>query len=224
MFHRGPGLRKRPTRRHGALYPLPIAKWTVGVLALIFIVIVPLTVHEYYLSILNLIFIAIVGALGLNILVGYTARISIGHGAFMSVGALPRPICRQAGPAILDHAAGGRHDGGGDRRHRRHAEPAHQGPLSRDRDTGRASSSSNGPSIACRRFRRRPGVDRGRRPSLFGVSFNTQGSLYFFLLFFAVLAIVATLNLRSRIGHASWRYATRTSRPRSSASTSTATS
>ena len=41
------------------------------------------------------------------------------------------------------------------------------------------------------------------RPSLFGVSFNTQGHLYFFLLFFAVLAIVATLNLvRSRIGRA----------------------
>ena len=41
------------------------------------------------------------------------------------------------------------------------------------------------------------------RPSLFGVSFNTQTHLYFFLLFFAVLAIVATLNLaRSRIGRA----------------------
>jgi branched-chain amino acid transport system permease protein len=32
------------------------------------------------------------------------------------------------------------------------------------------------------------------RPSLFGVSFNTQSHLYFFLMFFAVLAIVATLN------------------------------
>src|SRR5437762_4513706 len=70
-----------------ALYPLPIAKWTVAVLALVFVVIVPFFVHEYYLSILNLIFIAVVGALGLNILVGYTGQISIGHGAFMSVGA-----------------------------------------------------------------------------------------------------------------------------------------
>src|SRR5258708_38907926 len=56
-------------------------------LALIFVVIVPLSVHEYYLSILNLIFIAVVGALGLNILVGYTGQISIGHAAFMWVGA-----------------------------------------------------------------------------------------------------------------------------------------
>ena len=56
-------------------------------IAVLFVVIVPLSLHEYYLSILNLILIAIVGALGLNILVGYTGQISVGHGAFMSVGA-----------------------------------------------------------------------------------------------------------------------------------------
>src|SRR5881296_4717026 len=47
------------------LYPLPIAK----------------------LSVANLVWIAVIGALGLNILVGYTGQVSIGHGAFMSVGA-----------------------------------------------------------------------------------------------------------------------------------------
>ena len=41
------------------------------------------------------------------------------------------------------------------------------------------------------------------RPTLFGYQLNTQAQLYFFLLFFAVLAIVATINLvRSRIGRA----------------------
>src|SRR3990172_8231619 len=41
------------------------------------------------------------------------------------------------------------------------------------------------------------------RPSLWGYDLRTQGQLYFFLLFFAVLAIVATLNLvRRRIGRA----------------------
>src|SRR6516165_2641468 len=70
-----------------ALYPLPIARWTVGVLVVLFFAVLPLTLHEYYLSIVNLIAIAVVGALGLNILVGYTGQISIGHGAFMSVGA-----------------------------------------------------------------------------------------------------------------------------------------
>src|SRR2546430_7470418 len=49
--------------------------------------VVPFTLHEYYLSIVNLASIAVIGALGLNILVGYTGQISIGHGAFMSVGA-----------------------------------------------------------------------------------------------------------------------------------------
>ena len=41
------------------------------------------------------------------------------------------------------------------------------------------------------------------RPTLLGHQLKTQGQLYFFLLFFAALAIVATLNLvRSRIGRA----------------------
>src|SRR5690349_3321889 len=87
MFHRESGVFKTTYAADMALYPLPIAKWTMIALAVIFVLVVPLVVHEYYLSILNLIFIAIVGALGLNILVGYTGQISIGHGAFMSVGA-----------------------------------------------------------------------------------------------------------------------------------------
>lgn len=41
----------------------------------------------YYVSVLNLIAIAVIGALGLNILTGFTGQISIGHGAFMGVGA-----------------------------------------------------------------------------------------------------------------------------------------
>jgi len=41
------------------------------------------------------------------------------------------------------------------------------------------------------------------RPSLFGTELRTQHQLYWFLLFFAVLAIIGTLNLvRSRVGRA----------------------
>src|SRR5437773_10348154 len=69
------------------LYPLPIARWTVAVLAVLFFLVIPLSLHEYYLSVANLVSIAVIGALGLNILVGYTGQVSIGHGAFMSVGA-----------------------------------------------------------------------------------------------------------------------------------------
>src|SRR6266404_5731283 len=87
MFHRESGVFKTSYAADMALYPLPIAKWAVAAFAGLFIVIAPLTLGEYYISILNLILIAIVGAIGHNILVGYTGQISIGHGAFMSVGA-----------------------------------------------------------------------------------------------------------------------------------------
>src|ERR1700693_2686127 len=87
MFHRESGVFKTSYAADMALYPLPIAKWAVAAVAGLFIVIAPLALSEYYISILNLILIAVVGALGLNILVGYTGQISIGHGAFMSVGA-----------------------------------------------------------------------------------------------------------------------------------------
>src|SRR4051812_26339656 len=87
MFHREAGVFKTSYAADMALYPLPIAKKAVAAMAGLFIVIAPLTFGEYYMSILNLILIACVGALGLNILVGYTGQISIGHGAFMSVGA-----------------------------------------------------------------------------------------------------------------------------------------
>jgi branched-chain amino acid transport system permease protein len=201
MFHRESGVFKTTYGADMALYPLPIAKWTVVALAALFVVIIPLTVHEYYLSILNLIFIAIVGALGLNILVGYTGQISIGHGAFMSVGAytaagwlgLPFWITLPAGglmAALFGVIVGM--------------------PSLRIKGLYLAIATLAGQLIIEWTINRVPAISGGAqasievdRPSLFGVSFNTQGHLYFFLLFFAVLAIVATLNLvRSRIGRA----------------------
>ena len=86
MIHRECGVLKTYEADMG-LYPLPIARWTVAVLAVLFFAVIPLTLHEYYLSVANLVWIAVIGALGLNILVGYTGQVSIGHGAFMSVGA-----------------------------------------------------------------------------------------------------------------------------------------
>ena len=87
MLHRESGVFKTSYAADMALYPLPIARWTVAAIILLFAVVLPLSLHEYYLSIINLSLIAVVGALGLNILVGYTGQISVGHAAFMSVGA-----------------------------------------------------------------------------------------------------------------------------------------
>jgi len=49
------------------------------------------------LNIFNLIFIYIVGAHGLNLLTGYTGQISLGHGAFMGVGAYTAGILANMG-------------------------------------------------------------------------------------------------------------------------------
>jgi branched-chain amino acid transport system permease protein len=204
MFHRESGVFKTTYTADMALYPLPIAKWAVAVLALIFVVILPLSVHEYYLAILNLIFIAIVGALGLNILVGYTGQISIGHGAFMSVGAytaanlavrlgLPFWITLPAGglmAALIGVVVGI--------------------PSLRIKGLYLAIATLAGQLIIEWTINHVPAISGGAqasiqvpRPDLFGLILNTQSRLYFFLLFFAALAIVATLNLmRSRIGRA----------------------
>lgn len=56
------------------------------------LLILPLFVGNYILYVSNMIFIFIVGAIGLNILTGFTGQISIGHGAFMAVGAYTSAI------------------------------------------------------------------------------------------------------------------------------------
>jgi len=57
------------------------------VLFLLALAVVPFWLTRYQLSILNEICIAVIGALGLNLLTGYTGQISLGHGAFLAIGA-----------------------------------------------------------------------------------------------------------------------------------------
>jgi branched-chain amino acid transport system permease protein len=52
----------------------------------------PAFASTYWLDVLNRIGIAVIGALGLNILIGYTGQISIGHAAFLAVGAYSTAI------------------------------------------------------------------------------------------------------------------------------------
>ncbi len=47
----------------------------------------PFIVNNYWLGIINVIGIAAIGAVGLNILVGFTGQISLGQGGFLAVGA-----------------------------------------------------------------------------------------------------------------------------------------
>ena len=64
MIHRECGVLKTSYEADMALYPLPIARWTVAALGVIFFLLIPLTLHEYYLSIANLVWIAVIGAIG----------------------------------------------------------------------------------------------------------------------------------------------------------------
>src|SRR5712692_7023747 len=204
MLHRESGVFKTSYAADMALYPLPIARWTILAIIVLFAVILPVSLHEYYLSIINLSLIAIVGALGLNILVGYTGQISVGHAAFMSVGAytatnlavklgLPFWITLPAGGlmAALVGAIVGI-------------------PSLRIKGLYLAIATLAGQLIIEWIINHTPAISGGAqasiqvpRPTLWGYELRSQGQLYFFLLFFAALAIVATLNLiRSRIGRA----------------------
>ena len=204
MFHRESGVFKTSYAADMALYPLPIARWTVAAFAGLFIVIAPLTLGEYYISILNLILIAVVGALGLNILVGYTGQISIGHGALMSVGAYTAAnlIVRLHAPFWLALPAGG-------------AMAALIGvligtPSLRIKGLYLAIATLAGQLIIEWTINHVPWISGGvqasievPRPTFFGTPLKAQSQLYLFLLFFAALAIVGAINLmRSRIGRA----------------------
>ncbi len=52
-----------------------------------FLLVFPFIASPYWLNLANQIALATIGAIGLNILVGYTGQISLGQGAFMAVGA-----------------------------------------------------------------------------------------------------------------------------------------
>ncbi len=64
----------------------PFEKLRLGLFAAAAIIF-PFFASPYWLTLANQIAIATVGAIGLNILVGYTGQISLGQGAFMAVGA-----------------------------------------------------------------------------------------------------------------------------------------
>ena len=89
MINREAGVFQTSYRSDMALYTLPLAKITVWVtLGLLLILPLPLMLgnNAHAMSIVNTIALAAIGAIGLNILNGYTGQISLGQGAFMAVG------------------------------------------------------------------------------------------------------------------------------------------
>jgi branched-chain amino acid transport system permease protein len=176
----------------------------VGLLGVLFFLVIPLSLHEYYLSIANLVWIAVIGALGLNILVGYTGQVSIGHGAFMSVGAYtaanlavrldsPWPVNLLAGglmAALIGAIVGI--------------------PSLRIKGLYLAIATLAGQLIIEWTINHVTFISGGvqasievPRPQVGALVLDSHLEMYYFLLVFVVLAIVGTMNLmRSRVGRA----------------------
>jgi branched-chain amino acid transport system permease protein len=204
VIQRECGVLKTSYEADMALYPLPIARWAVAVVAVIFFAVIPLTLDEYFLSVANLVFVAIIGAIGLNILVGYTGQVSIGHGAFMSVGAYTAAnlAIRLGSPWPVNLLAGG-------------LMAALVGavvgiPSLRIKGLYLAIATLAGQVIIEWTINHVTFISGGvqasievPRPRLGSMVLGTQRDMYYFLLVFVVLAVVGTMNLvRSRIGRA----------------------
>ena len=204
MFFRESGEYKTDYKRDMTLYALPISRFAVGLMVLLFFVAAPLLMSEYQLTLLSLVAIAVVGALGLNILVGYAGQLSIGHAAFMSVGAYTAAnlVTKLDMPFLLTLPAGG-------------LMAAAVGlivgiPSLRIKGIYLAIATLAAQFIIEWIINHSPSISGGvqasieiNRPTILGWKLDQAVELYLFLVTIAAIAIVCTQNLvRSRIGRA----------------------
>lgn len=87
IYHRS--YRKELALRHTRAEYFRLALLVIAMIA------APYTLDNYWLSIVNTILIAVIGAVGLNILVGFTGQISLGQGGFLAVGAFTSVLLYQ---------------------------------------------------------------------------------------------------------------------------------
>ena len=204
MFYRESGEYKTDYKRDMTVYALPISRFAVGLMVLLFFVAAPLLMSEYQLTLLSLVAIAVVGALGLNILVGYAGQLSIGHAAFMSVGAYTAAnlVTKLDLPFLMTLPAGG-------------IMAAAIGlivgiPSLRIKGIYLAIATLAAQFIIEWIINHSPSISGGvqasieiDRPTILGWKLDQAVELYLFLVTIAAIAIVCTQNLiRSRIGRA----------------------
>lgn len=88
MFYRECGNFKDSYARDMAIFPIPLDRWGFIVMLFAAFVIVPFFTSEYLMmNIVVPFYCFALSAFGLNVLAGYAGQISIGHAAFMAVGA-----------------------------------------------------------------------------------------------------------------------------------------
>ena len=88
MFYRECGNFKDSYASDMAIFPIPLDRWGFIVMLFVAFVIVPFFTSEYLMmNIIVPFYCFALSAFGLNVLAGYAGQISIGHAAFMAVGA-----------------------------------------------------------------------------------------------------------------------------------------
>ena len=110
MFYRECGNFKDTYARDMAVFPIPLDRLGLGVMLILAFVVIPLTASDYWLSSIMIPFYCFsMAALGLNFLTGYAGQVSIGHAAFMAVGAYASLILysRYDVPLLLSILGGG---------------------------------------------------------------------------------------------------------------------
>jgi branched-chain amino acid transport system permease protein len=179
----------------------PVRVWSLILVAAL--IVAPYLLNSYALSFLTIILITAVGALGLNILTGYTGLISLGHVGFLVTGAYAYAVlvAKCGMPPIVGFLAAG-------------IIPALASLL-----VGAPSLRLKGLYLAITTLafsfiintvilEARPLTNGARgiavqRPEIFGVSFDGDVAFSHLCLGFAILTLFATLNIRrSRIGRA----------------------
>src|SRR5688500_10080873 len=88
MFYRETGVFRETYAADMALFPIPLDRWGMLALGLMACVGVPFLASDYWMGSLIIPFLIFsLSAQGLNFLTGYAGQLSLGHAAFMGVGA-----------------------------------------------------------------------------------------------------------------------------------------
>jgi branched-chain amino acid transport system permease protein len=110
MFYRECGNYKATYTADMAIFPIPLDRWGLGVMLVLAFLVLPFVASNYWLSSIMVPFYCFsLAALGLNFLTGYAGQLSIGHAAFMAVGAYTSLILygRYHIPLLLSILCGG---------------------------------------------------------------------------------------------------------------------
>ena len=110
MIYRECGVFKATYGADMAIFPIPLDRWGMIFILIVAFIGMPFLASDYWLSSILIPFLVFsLAALGLNFLTGYAGQLSLGHAAFMAVGAYASLILygRYEVPLLLSLLGGG---------------------------------------------------------------------------------------------------------------------